>query len=487
MRNVAILGMLSASVVLCGCGAASAGTGGKVSNVAGGEGPAIGSDEAAIASDDGVRHNANGAWIGAGAESDVLLVGSEETTLGIWVDVPRIQPRVRTPVDLALVIDTSGSMAGAKLENARAAAKMLIENLADGDIVSMDTFNDEARPLDAPTTLSRETRAMLARHISDLRVGGSTNMFDGLALAEAHVARAPATHSIRRIVMVSDGIANVGPSSPEALGQLAERGVRFHAQVTSLGVGTDYDEHTLNAIAVRSSGRLYHIGEPKEMTAMLRHELDLIQSTVASDAFVEVVPAPGVDVMGVEGIRTDRASDGSLKIPLGALFGGQHKEALVRVRVRDTKEAVEGAQNKPLASVRLHFRDPSEGDLERIQETIARVAWTNDVNLVASHANAKTKSIMAMQGAAKLEMEAAQQVNRGQFDGADKQLAQAEKKLADQASATKDDSERRRLTAAAQGVGHARAATKAAAAAPAPVQRNEALKLNHAGMDAMGF
>ncbi|MEO6574339.1 MAG: VWA domain-containing protein [Polyangiaceae bacterium] len=474
--------LLGAVIVLAGCGSAS--TGGNTAKVPTADGKPIATDAAIIASDGPAKPN--GVWIGAGAESEVLLAGSEETTLGVWVDAPRVKARVRTPVDLALVIDTSGSMQGAKIENARAAARAMVENLADGDIVSIDTFNDEAKPLVAPTALSSTTRASLLSQIAELKVGGSTNMFDGLALGEAHVARAPASHAVRRVVVISDGIANVGPSSPEALGQLAERGVRFHAQITSLGVGADYDERTLNALAVRSSGRLYHLSEPKEMTAMLKHELELLESTVASDSFVEVVPAPGVQLIGTDGMRSDMSSDGSLKIPLGALFGGQHKEALVRVRVRDGGSA-EGTQNKPLASVRLHFRDPGEGDLERVQEVVAHVAWTSDASVVASHSNAKTKSIMAVQEAAKMEMQAAQQVNRGQFGEADKQLAAAQRKLDDEASATKDSSQRARLTAQSQGIVSARAATKAASAAPAAVQMNEAKKLNQSGMSEMGF
>ena len=92
-------------------------------------------------------------------------------------------------------------------------------------------------------------------------------------------------------MLISDGIANVGPSSPETLGTIAERGLRNQVQVTSLGVGNDYDEKTLNALAVKSSGRLYHLTEPKEMASILKGELDLLDATLASDAFVEVDPA----------------------------------------------------------------------------------------------------------------------------------------------------------------------------------------------------
>lgn len=478
--HVALLGVLGAMMV--GCGAH-----GGVSSPSTAASQA-GSAPVAVASTDGAK--ANGQWIGAGAESEALLVGDQETTLGVWVDAPEVtQQHEHVPVDLALVIDTSGSMQGAKIENARAAARTLIESLKDGDIVSVDRFDDEAKPVIPSTVIDAQSRSKIESVVAELGTGGSTNMFDGLALGEAHVARAPETHSVRRVVVISDGQANVGPASPAELGQLAERGVKFHAQVTALGVGNDYSEQTLNALAVRSSGRLYHIDQPEEMVSMLKHELDLLQSTVASDAFVEVVPAPGVQLISADGIRGDMSGDGSMKIPLGALFGGQHREALVRLRVASAERDAnaDGAVQKPIASIRLHFKDPNEGDLERIQETVAKVSWTNDPNVVASRQNAKTQSIMAVQEAAQLEMKAAQSVNAGQFGAADDSLAVAEKTLQKRAAATADKKMKEELQAQAHTVAAARKATSQAAAAPAPVQRSQALKLNQGGMANMGF
>ncbi len=158
----------------------------------------------------------NASWIGASAESEALLVGTSETQVGIWVDAPTERPRTRVPVDLALVVDTSGSMAGAKMESAKAAAKTIVDSLADGDIVSIDAFDNDARPVADPTVLSAATRPMVLAKIATLRPSGSTNMFDGLSLAEMHASRAPQTQGVRRVVVISDGIANVGPSSPEA-------------------------------------------------------------------------------------------------------------------------------------------------------------------------------------------------------------------------------------------------------------------------------
>ena len=425
-------------------------------------------------------------WIGAAPESDMILAsgGGGEAYVGVWVDAPQAKPRVRAPVDIALVIDTSGSMRGDKIEAARAAASALVSALSEGDIVSVDTFSDHAMVLVPPTSLDRMTRQRILSTISEITPAGPTNMFEGLSLGESHMAQAPADHPVRRVVVISDGIANVGPSTPEALGQLAERGLRFRAQVTSLGVGNDYDENTLNALAVRTSGRLFHLSEPREMASILKREVDLLGSTVASDAFVEVVPATGMQIVSADGVRVEQMGNGAVRIPLGALYSGQHRELLVKVRLLPHAKL---GDSLAIASVRLHYHDPAEGDLDRLQETIVRVTPTDDVASVDFHPNAKTKAIIAMHGAAKLQMQAAQQVNNGDFRAADAQLAEAEEQLKKGAAMTKDDGEKRRLAAAAGAVGRARAATQGAAAAPAPAKRDQALQLNGSGMHDLGY
>jgi Ca-activated chloride channel family protein len=431
----------------------------------------------------------NGSWVGASAESEMLLAGTSETLLGVWVDVPNAKPAVRPPMDVAIVVDTSGSMAGAKIESARAAARAMVQNLQDGDIVSLDTFNDSARTLIPPTTLDFESRERVLRAIAMLGTGGGTNMFAGLSNGESHMSMAPQTHTVRRIVVISDGIANVGPSSPESLGSLAERGLRNRAQITSLGVGTDYDENTLNALSVKSSGRIFHISQPAEMAAIMDKEIKLLNATLASDAFLEVVPTPGVQLVAAEGVRADWAGGGALRIPLGALHAGQHREALVRVRINpSTLEAMGGASSaKALASVRLHFHDPADADLERVQEVVARAGTTRDPEVAARMENARTKAIAAIHEAAVLERKAAQQVNQGQFIDADKELGAAQARLDDLASKTKDEAQKRRLTAQSAAIGGARAATRAMPSAAPAAQRDHALKLNEAGMKADGF
>lgn len=427
-----------------------------------------------------------GPWIGAAGASDFVMAGVSDTSLGVWVDVPQSLAKVHTPAAVALVVDTSGSMAGAKIENARAAARELISKLSDGDIVAIETFSDEAKERVAPTVLSPTTRPAILRAVASLEPSGGTNMFDGLRLAEGRVLGSPASHPVRRVILISDGQANVGPSSPDVLGSLASRGADSGVQVTSIGVGLDYDENTLNALAVRSSGRLYHLTDPKEMTSMLDGEVKLLQGTSATNAFVEIIPAPGVQILGADGVRADATGSGGIRVPLGTMFGGQHREMLVRIRVNATT-----AGEHPLASVRLHFSDPSESNLDRVQEVVARYQMTSDVVAIDEHANARTRSIAAVQEAARATIAAAQQVNTGNFAEADRELEKQEAKLRDIAAKTKDKDAQARAVAAVSHVQQARKMAKAAEAAPpaaAPAaKRASALDMNQKGMLDAGY
>lgn len=427
----------------------------------------------------------NGTWIGASGASDFMLAGGGDTFLGVWVDVPSVTRKVRSPMSIALVMDTSGSMAGPKMEHARVAARSLVQSLPDGDIVSLHTFSDEASERVPPTALDASTRSRILGTIAEFEPRGGTNIFDGLRIGASRVIHAPSTHAVRRVVMISDGIATVGPSSPEVLGQLAARGADQGVQVTAIGVGLEYDEKTLNALAIRSSGRLYHLAEPKEMTAILDREMKLLQGTMATGAFVEVVPAPGVQLLGADGVRADWNGTG-LRVPLGSMFGGQHREILVRVRVTETGTGV-----RPLASVRLHFRDPAEGNLERVQEVVARFESTSDPLVVERRASVKTRQIMAMNEAAQASSRAAEQVNAGQFEAADKDLAIAEKKLQESAKQATNSKEKVRIEAQASSVSAARKSASEAAKAPPAArpakQRASSLEINDRAMDAAGY
>jgi Ca-activated chloride channel homolog len=430
----------------------------------------------------------NAPWIGAAGSSRFVLVGGQQF-VGVWVDVPEGGQRAHVPVALTLTIDTSGSMEGDKIVRAREAARTLVSSLKDGDMVSIETFSNMADEIVMPTVLDAHSRAMVLGRINEIDASGATNLFEGLSLAVSRAMAAPATHPVRRVVLISDGRATAGQTSTEVIATLAERGSQMGVQVTAFGVGLDYDEDALNELAVRSSGRLFHLTDASELPHIVKNELALLQKTMATSAVIEVAAAPGVQLMQPQNIMSQWGGGGgtTLRIPVGTLFAGQRREVLVPFRMMTNE--VEGTRS--IVSVRLHFADPTDGNVPRVQEVVVRGELTTDASLVAEHPNLEVQQLLAMQETATVATAARRQIAEGDFDRADGELARAEKELRSQADKAKDDHDRRRMLAAADQVGRTRGSVQAAKAAPAPAraaaQRKSALEANDMAMDASGF
>ncbi|MBL8604093.1 MAG: VWA domain-containing protein [Myxococcales bacterium] len=425
-------------------------------------------------------------WLqGAPVQTRVLSTDAQESWVGLWVDPPAVVEQVvRAPVDVALVVDTSGSMAGAKIQNARTAAASFIQSLAEGDIVSLYAFSDGVTELAAPTLVNAASRAVLLSRVQQLVPTGSTNLYDGLRVGTMATASAPASHAVRRVVVISDGRANVGPSSAAALGDLAAQSTENGTQVTAIGVGLDYDEATLGALAVRSAGRLYHLEEPSQMAAILQGELDLLGQTVAANAYLEVEADEGVSLDADAQLRVDRRGN-VLRIPLGSLYAGQRREVLLHTRLPG---GLRGART--LASARLRFEDPRDPSRVHAEAVDLRVEPTEDAAAARSSANERVVAMVASREAAAAQLRASQYVNNGQMAEADAELQRAEARLRSTATQYEfsDDRVQGALLRQAQSVSTGRAAVRHAASAPSPVARRAAsLHNSAAAMHDMGY
>jgi Ca-activated chloride channel family protein len=312
-----------------------------------------------------------------------------------------------------------------------------------------------------------------------LQPQGGTNMYDGIRVGESRLAEAPATHAIRRLVVISDGRANVGPSDPFQLGQLAANGTEWGVQVSAIGVGLDYDERTLAALAVQSAGRLYHLEHPAQMAVILQEELNLLANTVATNAWIEIVPAQGVRVLDV---MTPGASveNGRVRMNLGSLHAGQSREVLFRAAVDTSSEG-----DRTLASARLVYREPGRSGAQQSQSVALSYGVTDDRDEVARSQAPRVQAMVATHEASQAQLRAVELLNEGRneeaavaLDGAGRQLQVA----ADAAPAAPAAARLRRQAAEVQqGSSRARRATTPAES------RATSLEMNDSAYGAMGY
>ncbi len=430
-----------------------------------------------------------GTWLHAApVQTRVLENGDGNTWVGFWIDTPSTATAAqRPPLDVALVIDTSGSMSGSKIANARMAASSFLDGLADGDVVSVYSFNSDVTELAPPTPINSATRSVLLQRVQGLYASGGTNLHDGLLAGRLATDRAPATHPVRRIVMISDGRATVGNVDPTSIADIAAQATEHGTQVTAIGVGLDYDEAMLNAMAVRSAGRLYHLEEPQQMATILHNELELLGETVAANVFIEFTPSDGVTVEGTEAVRLDRRG-GVVRIPLGSLYGSQHREVLLHARIPTTGG---GAQH--LGKARLVWQEPGAETVREGAPFVMRYELTRDAAAPAQSTEERVQAMIVSYEAVQSQACATRLLNEGQAEQAARELQAAETRI--QQAQTQyhfsDEVVQGNLMRQAAGISSGRAAASSAASAPAASRparaRAAALHNNSSMMDSMGY
>jgi len=179
--------------------------------------------------------------------------------------------RARPPVNVAIVIDTSGSMQGEKLARAKEAARMAVERLSSRDITAIVTYSSEACVLVPATRLTDKGPVLAA--ISALQVSGGTALFAGVSRGAGEVRKFFDRGSVNRVILLSDGIANVGPSSPDELGDFGASLIKDGISVSTIGLGLGYNEDLMSKLARRSDGSHYFVENAADLSRIFQREI----------------------------------------------------------------------------------------------------------------------------------------------------------------------------------------------------------------------
>ncbi len=284
-----------------------------------------------------------------------ILPASVDSETFLFVDVTgtAVAPTNPAPLDLSIVIDRSGSMAGKRLTNALAAARTAIQRLRDGDVVSVISFNTTTEVVAKPTTIDFAARARLVSQLAAIHAGGDTCISCGIDTAMHLLAERD--NMVNRILLLSDGIPTAGVRDVEGFQRIAENCRTMSTSVTTIGVDVEYDEKVMSALARSSNGHHFFVADPTGLPTIFDQEMRSLTRTVANRAELAIDLAPGVTAEQVfDRVTTNNGSQ--VVVPFGAFSAGEHKTLLVRLRVpRGT------AGERPVAALRLHYDDLADG------------------------------------------------------------------------------------------------------------------------------
>ena len=275
-------------------------------------------------------------------EKPLIAASGGEATLLVRViaATDEIDTGRAAPLDVAFVLDRSGSMHGGKLDLAKEGVDLAVARLRDADRAALVVYDDEVDIVQPLTAATPRLKASLRLALHGVDPGGSTYLSGGWVAGCHQLAEAPpATHAdaaatrIRRVVLLTDGLANVGILDPVVLarhaGELRRRGIA----TTTVGVGQDFDEGLLSAMAEAGGGNFQYVADPAGLRTFFAHELGELFSVAATSLVITLALPPGVAAELISAFPADARKNG-LDVAIGDMPAGEEIDLVFSVRAR---------------------------------------------------------------------------------------------------------------------------------------------------------
>jgi Ca-activated chloride channel family protein len=304
-----------------------------------------------------------------------LLLAGVDREVVVKVDLESvISQRInRLPLNLAVVLDHSGSMAGAKIEKTKQAAMQLIDQLTPQDNLALVEFDDKVHVI-FPAQPVTDREALKAR-VNRIEPGGSTALYAGVRAGGEQLLHLDSNPDrIKRVILLSDGLANVGPSSTADLKELGRSLSHQSVSVSTIGVGDDYNEDLMAGLAEASDANYYYVQDAEKLPEIFKKELGGLQTITARDVQIDISCPDGVEPIDLIG-RPEKFVQRRAKVALGPFASGQNRYLFLRCRVKSP----DAKPQTDLATVKVTYRDEKNGSMDtEIAETVQIAFTTND-------------------------------------------------------------------------------------------------------------
>jgi Ca-activated chloride channel family protein len=301
-------------------------------------------------------------------DREVVLKNSPQEVV-VKIDLSAVAGRKkerRTPLNLAVVLDKSGSMAGAKLEKTKQAAMQLVDRLAPNDVFSLIVFSDHAEVLASAQKV--EAKDALREKIQGIHANGSTALYAGVTKGADQIEEYLSSKRINRVILLSDGLANIGPSSPRDLRRLGSQLSEHGIAVTTIGVGDDYNEDLMAALAEASDANYYYVKDTEKLPEIFAMELGEMLAVAARDVKIEIICPDGVRPLGFIG-RPEKFENQRAKVNLSQFTNGQNRFVFLRCLVSGDKPEV--------ARVKVNYTDELNGGTVEFANEVAKIRFTD--------------------------------------------------------------------------------------------------------------
>lgn len=265
-----------------------------------------------------------------------LIPINQITPIDLYIQFKPITPsnsHKRRPLNLSIVIDRSGSMSGQPLKQAVNAARLLVEQLTPEDILSIVIYDDDVETVFEPQLV--KNKDIIYTVLSKIRAGGCTNLSGGWLKGCEHVQTHQTPDKINRVLLLTDGQANVGVTDSKVLISTAQQKAQNdQVSTTTLGFGAHFNEDLLMGMARNANGNFYFIQTPEDLVQVFQIELESISSLIAQDLVVNLIPQHTVHIEQIlNNYRyKDKGADG-LEMILGDVYEVEDKILALSMKI----------------------------------------------------------------------------------------------------------------------------------------------------------
>ncbi|MFY0644395.1 MAG: VWA domain-containing protein [Bacteroidia bacterium] len=267
-----------------------------------------------------------------GLNSTSYMVSSErEIAYYLEVQAAHYVPEntKRVPLNLSVVIDRSGSMSGEKLEYVKQAVKFIIDNLGSEDQLSVVIYDDEVSLLIDQQVVANQ-KQWAKKKINAINSGGSTNLSGGMLKGYDELQSNYKSGYVNRVLLLSDGLANQGITDEDLLANIVgKKNQEQNITLSSFGVGIDFNEDLMLALAERGSGNYYFIENPDQIPEIFENELKGLLNVVAQNAELIIDIPEGLKVKHVYGYEVDLESTNQVHLNLRDLVSEETKSLVI--------------------------------------------------------------------------------------------------------------------------------------------------------------
>lgn len=312
-------------------------------------------------------------------------------------------------INISLVIDRSGSMSGEKIRKARDAALMAVDMLGSEDILSVIGYDFSAEVI-VPATKLRNKDNVKRQIRQALRADGNTALFAGVSKGINEVNKFLSKNKVNRVILLSDGQANVGPSSTSELGELGISAAKQGIAVTTIGLGDGYNEDLMTTLAGYSDGNHFFAQNAGDLELAFNREFKDVKNVSAQDVevVIKVKHGKAKRLLGRSGkIRGNRVT-----VRLNQVYANQEKYVLLEI-----EPSKDNRQGEPtLAQVEVSYVAVGSEKKQRRQDAV-KMLYTDDGALVEKTANEDILADVFVQQSNLANAKAIEQLDKGDTTG----------------------------------------------------------------------